>query len=162
MNGPKGLEQGFTLEHRPTAANGKPLTLAFAMSGNLAASVESGKRSLTLRKDKSTALRYSGLTALDANGHELPTWLEVSGKELRIRVDDAGARYPLTIDPYSAGHDIDDGHAVRIHPATATTVHGSIILATPSASAPTRARWSLECLTSLHPTQSREAPRTCS
>ena len=100
VNGPKGLEQGFTLERRPTAANGKPLTLAFAMSGNLAASVDPGKRSLTLRKNKSTALRYSGLTALDANGHELPAWLEIAGKELRIRVDDAGARYPLTIDPY--------------------------------------------------------------
>ena len=100
VNGPKGLEQGFTLERRPTAANGKPLTLAFAMSGNLAASVDPGKRSLTLRKNRSTALRYGGLTALDANGHELPAWLEVAGKELRIRVDDAGARYPLTIDPY--------------------------------------------------------------
>ena len=100
VNGPKGLEQGFTLERRPTAASGKPLTLAFAMSGNLGASVDPGKRSLTLRKDKHTALRYSGLTTLDANGHELPTWLEVAGKELRIRVDDAGARYPLTIDPY--------------------------------------------------------------
>ena len=33
VNGPKGLEQGFTLERRPTAASGKPLTLAFAMSG---------------------------------------------------------------------------------------------------------------------------------
>jgi hypothetical protein len=100
VNGPKGLEQGFTLERRPTAASGTPLTLAFEMSGNLAASVDPGGRSLSLRKDRSSALRYSGLTALDANGHELPAWLEVSGKELRIRVDDAGARYPLTIDPY--------------------------------------------------------------
>jgi hypothetical protein len=35
VNGPLGLEQGFTLERAPSNSNGQPLTLAFVMSGNL-------------------------------------------------------------------------------------------------------------------------------
>src|SRR5262245_15375578 len=100
VNGPLGLEQGFTLERAPSNPNGQPLTLAFAISGNLVPSVDPGARSLTLRKDKAGALRYGGLVALDSDGRKLRAWLEVAGNELRVRVDDAGARYPLTIDPY--------------------------------------------------------------
>ncbi len=100
VNGPLGLEQGFTLERSPDRPKGEPLTLAFALSGNLTATVAPGGRALTLTRDGSPALRYSGLTAWDADRRDLRTWLEIDGEELRVRVDDAGARYPLTIDPY--------------------------------------------------------------
>ena len=100
VNGPLGLEQGFTLERAPSNSNGQPLTLAFVMSGNLTPSLDPGGRSLTLRTDKTGALRYGGLIALDSNGRDLRAWLEIAGHELRVRVDDAGARYPLMIDPY--------------------------------------------------------------
>jgi hypothetical protein len=100
VNGPLGLEQGFTLARAPGKPAGKPLTLAFALSGNLTASVDPGGRSLTLRKGGSAALRYGGLTAFDASGRELRAWLEVTGNQLHVRVDDTGARYPVTIDPY--------------------------------------------------------------
>ncbi|HSC28656.1 MAG TPA: choice-of-anchor D domain-containing protein [Vicinamibacterales bacterium] len=100
LNGPLGLEQGFTLHRAPGESRGEPLTLAFALSGNVTASVDAGGRSLTLRRDEVPALRYSGLTALDADGRTLRAWLEVAGDDLRVRVDDAGARYPLTIDPF--------------------------------------------------------------
>ncbi|MGH3083070.1 MAG: FG-GAP repeat protein [Gaiellaceae bacterium] len=46
------------------------------------------------------SLRYRGLLATDALGRELPAWLELEGGTLLVRVDDAGARYPLTIDPF--------------------------------------------------------------
>jgi hypothetical protein len=97
---PLGLEQGFTLERAAGNSNGKPLTLSFVLSGNVTASVDAGARSLTLHKDGAKAFRYAGLTALDADGRELRAWLEVDGNQLRVRVDDADARYPLTIDPY--------------------------------------------------------------
>jgi hypothetical protein len=100
VNGPLGLEQGFTLERAAGNSNGKPLTLSFVLSGNVTASVDAGARSLTLHKDGAKAFRYAGLTALDADGRELRAWLEVDGNQLRVRVDDADARYPLTIDPY--------------------------------------------------------------
>ncbi len=100
VNGPIGVEQGFTLRHAPGSANDKPLTLAFALSGGLIASVDSGGHSLTLEKNGVAALRYSGLMASDAQGRELRSWLEIADDQLRIHVDDANAQYPLTIDPY--------------------------------------------------------------
>jgi FG-GAP repeat len=46
------------------------------------------------------ALRYCGLTVNDAVGRELVAWLELRDQSLLVRVDDAGARYPLSIDPF--------------------------------------------------------------
>ena len=98
-NGPLGLEQGFNLEQAPGKSQGEPLTVELAVSGNMVASVESGGHGLTLRKNGIPALHYSGLTAHDKSGRELRTWLDASGDRLRLRVDDAGAQYPLVIDP---------------------------------------------------------------
>jgi hypothetical protein len=100
-NGPLGLEQGFTLAHRPGKANGQPLTVALALSGDLAAAPAPGGKSLELRgKDGQAALRYTGLKAKDATGRELRSWLEIRGERLLVRVDDGGARYPVTVDPW--------------------------------------------------------------
>ena len=100
LNGPLGLEQGFTLDRAPERLDGGPLTLGFMLSGNLTPSIAPGARTLTLKKDGAVALRYSGLTAWDADRRELAAWFETAGDQLRIRVDDGEARYPLTIDPY--------------------------------------------------------------
>ena len=99
VNGPIGLEQGFTLQEAPERADDQPLTLAFTVAGDLEASVDPGARDLTLSKHGAAAFRYAGLRAWDANRRELRTWLEMAGKDLRLRVDDAGAHYPVTIDP---------------------------------------------------------------
>lgn len=101
LNGPLGLEQGFTLAAAPGRSAGEPLTLAFGLSGNVTASVDATGRDLLLsRSDGTAALRYRGLTAHDATGRALRAWLEVEGERLRVRVDDAGARYPLVVDPF--------------------------------------------------------------
>ena len=123
VNGPLGVEQGFTLQHAPETTSGEPLTLAFALSGELTPSVEAGGSGLTLAKDGMVTLRYSGLTAYDAGGRELRSWLQITDGQLRVRVEDAGAQYPLTIDPYvqavklttqtpcASGGTCDDGKA---------------------------------------------------
>src|SRR5262245_27007588 len=67
LNGPLGVEQGFTLERAPGVPNGKPLTLAFALSGNLTPSVVPGARALTLKRNGAMAFGYGGLTAWDAD-----------------------------------------------------------------------------------------------
>jgi hypothetical protein len=100
-NGPLGLEQGFTLTRPPGEANGEPLTVALALTGDLTASLDPDGTVLTLtRGDGQAALRYSGLTAYDAAGRELQAWLELRGERLLVRVKDTGARYPLVIDPF--------------------------------------------------------------
>jgi nucleoside-specific outer membrane channel protein Tsx len=100
-NGPLGLEQGFTLAERPGRANGQALTLELRLIGDLVATLEPGGKALDLRrKDGETVLRYTGLKAQDATGRELRSWLEVRGERLLVRVGDAGARYPVVVDPW--------------------------------------------------------------
>jgi hypothetical protein len=101
VNGPAGLEQGFTLAAAPGGGHGEPLTFRLAVEGNLQAVVEAGAQRLTLAKADGTAvLRYGGLMVFDAAGHAIPAWLEATGKEVLLRVADRGARYPLLIDPF--------------------------------------------------------------
>lgn len=99
VNGPSGLEQGFTVRTTPRKPAGEPLALAVTLSGDLTASVDPGARSLTLKKNGIDSMRYTGLRAVDANGRDLSARIELSANELRLLVDDAGAQYPLTIDP---------------------------------------------------------------
>ncbi len=94
-NGPLGIEQGFDVATRPTAAAG-PLTLSLALSGNLAARLRNGSVLLTGR---GAALRYGNLLATDARGHVLRSWLQLVEGHVLIRVADRGAAYPLRIDP---------------------------------------------------------------
>jgi hypothetical protein len=54
-----------------------------------------GERSGTYKE-----LGYRGLVVQDAQGRELRAWMEVRGEELLLRVDDAGARYPIVVDPF--------------------------------------------------------------
>ena len=45
-------------------------------------------------------LRYGGLSATDARGRVLHSWMELRSGQILLRVDAAGARYPLRIDPF--------------------------------------------------------------
>jgi hypothetical protein len=98
VNGPAGLEQGFTLAHPPSPRSSGPLTLALRVSGNGRAALAAGAQALTF-SNGSASLRYGGLRSIDASGRALHTWLEVHGATVLLRVDATGARYPLTVDP---------------------------------------------------------------
>jgi hypothetical protein len=101
VNGPAGLEQGFTIDHNPMKANGQPLTLALDFSGHVAATLDENRRGLNLISAVgNTKFRYSGLNATDADGKELSAWLELRGQELLLNVNDAKVRYPVMIDPW--------------------------------------------------------------
>jgi hypothetical protein len=66
-------------------------------------------------------LRYRGLVAWDSTGRALPTWWQGQGSEVRLRVDDIGAQYPLTIDPIIASDGATDdffGESVAVDGAT--------------------------------------------
>lgn len=100
VNGPMGLEQGFTLSRPPCKSGKGPLTLGLRLSGDMAASVDAKADGLTLTRDGQAALTYSGLTAFDAGGRQLQAWLEAKDGRLLLRVDDANALYPIIVDPY--------------------------------------------------------------
>lgn len=69
-NGPYGLEQGFTLQHRAQAGAGS-LVLAMRVRGSLIPE-QLGSQVLFRTHADATALRYGQLSALDATGRRLP------------------------------------------------------------------------------------------
>ena len=78
VNGPGGLEQGFTVPPPAQSEAMGSLTVTLALGGDLTGTVNAAGDGLTLtRPNGSAALGYTGLTAHDATGKMLPAWLEV-------------------------------------------------------------------------------------
>jgi hypothetical protein len=99
-NGPLGLEQGFTLATRDGKHSDQPLTLAFKFSGTLKPALDATSKNLKLIGRNGPRLNYAGLSVTDAKGTDLHAWFELRGDTLLVRVADADAIYPLTIDPW--------------------------------------------------------------
>jgi trimeric autotransporter adhesin len=93
--GPLGIEQGFTLTRQPSGSG--QIALSLRVSG-LTPLLRSGM--VVLRNSHVTACTYGDVSAWDSRHNPLPVHLRVAGNEIVLSVDDAGARYPLTIDPF--------------------------------------------------------------
>ncbi len=103
-NGPLGLEQGFTVSRPPAhQAAGATLTLAVALSGNTKAILGHNAGTVNLTRADRRVLRYGNLSATDAHGRALHSWLSLQGGRILLHVDARGARYPLRIDPLLQG-----------------------------------------------------------
>ncbi|HKI92562.1 MAG TPA: hypothetical protein VJ986_09690, partial [Gaiellaceae bacterium] len=94
VNGPLGLEQGFTLAAPPGPPQAGPLTLALHVSGRLARSARALRGAIRFGR-----LTYGRLRVRDARGRVVPSRLELRNGRVLLRVDDRTARYPLTVDP---------------------------------------------------------------
>ncbi len=90
VNGPRGLEQGFTLAAPPAGA--ERFTVSLAVTGDLSAQADGDALMIG-------DLRYGGLTVTDAAGATLPAHLDTEGGTIRIAVDAAGAQWPVIVDP---------------------------------------------------------------
>jgi FG-GAP repeat len=100
VNGPEGLEQGFTLNKPPAGSGRKAVTFALMISGDLTAE-QRGKNELALVDSSGAAkIRYRGLAAYDATGKELSASLQLEGNRVLLSVDDRKAQYPVTLDPW--------------------------------------------------------------
>src|SRR5262245_13692941 len=97
VNGPLGLEQGFTVT-APATRHAGPLTLALALSGDTRSRLSSGGDRVMFT-GAAGALAYRGLVATDARGRALRAWIELHGSELLLRIVTAGASYPIRVDP---------------------------------------------------------------
>jgi hypothetical protein len=110
VNGPGGLQQGFTVDPPPDPAvvaglltepavvagllteppDRRSLTVELAMAGDLRATVNAAGDGLTLaRPDGSPALSYTRLVAYDATGRTLPASLEVRPGQKVLRTGQA-------------------------------------------------------------------------
>src|ERR1700720_992120 len=85
-NGPYGLEQGFTLRHRPLIGR-RSLVLALGLGGSLMPE-RAGSQILFRTHAGATALRYGQLSALDAAGRQLPAHAQIRNGMLQLRIDD--------------------------------------------------------------------------
>ena len=90
------------MTHRPATA-GEQLQLIIAVEGDLKISVsKDGQRAELQEQVTGTkVLDYDKLRVWDATGTELPARMAAAkdGTRLQLEVEDARARYPLTIDP---------------------------------------------------------------
>jgi len=100
VNGPLGLEQGFTMNQSPAGTSSQPLTIALAIGGQVRATINADDTSATFSDLRGhPLLRYSGLSAYDADGKELKSWLEPQNGRINLHIADAGAHYPIVVDP---------------------------------------------------------------
>ena len=106
VNGPLGLEQGFTLERAPSCAGTKVVSIE--VGGDLvpglvhAEGSEKGTAVTFSSPGGGAVARYSDLHVKDARGKILDAWMTLAGTTIELHVDDAEAVYPIEIDPLVA------------------------------------------------------------
>lgn len=105
-NGPFGVQHGVTIPRRPFAG-AAALFVELSMAADddaLEAVVAADGSEVTFRRGTDTVFRYGPLVVFDADGKRLGARLVDAasgpGAVLRIVIDDTGARYPVTIDPF--------------------------------------------------------------
>jgi hypothetical protein len=105
VNDGRGLEHGFTVTERPAhdcSLGSEPSTLNFllAVRGTLRPQLAEDAHEVQFQDGQgATVLTYSGLKVWDADGKILPARFAKAEADVRLVVDEHGARYPLTIDP---------------------------------------------------------------
>jgi hypothetical protein len=129
-NGPVGLEQGFTLLRRPSGSGILRLAVGSLPAGVRARLAVGGESLAVVDRAGRSTLTYGELTVTDAIGRHLRAWIRLADRQILIRVDDAGARYPITIDPLVQEVELsaNDGAASDFF-GTSVAISGSTIVA---------------------------------
>jgi hypothetical protein len=97
VNGPLGLEQGFTLARSISEPRKQPLVLEMEVDGLTPRMVGN---SIVLRgEDGRDTLHYGALYTEDARGRTVPSRLAVREERIVVIVEDSTATYPIEIDP---------------------------------------------------------------
>jgi hypothetical protein len=108
VNSRDGLKQGFTILEPPEGLTGgdgrEPLRIDMALEGNLLPRFAADGRSIEFEAPEGgNVLHYTDLLVTDAARTELRSWMEGFSLDgaggIRIVVDDAGAQYPVIVDP---------------------------------------------------------------
>jgi len=96
VNGRRGLKHGFTIHERPEGE--ASLWIELRLTG--AAAHARGPEAVAFDgPGGKAALHYAELAVFDAGQIQLPARFEFAPSALRIVIDDAGATYPVTVDP---------------------------------------------------------------
>ena len=103
-NTPAGVRQTFHLAHCPAGTGPVQVRLHLATALRVTAAPDGSALSFAPANGKGgPVLRYADLRAWDATGRTLPARMALHGRrELALEVSDAGATYPVTIDPLAS------------------------------------------------------------
>lgn len=103
VNGPLGLQQGWDVQRPPCEAAKTELVLSITVAGRTPVASSDG-RSIAFAKPGLSLpeLHYTDLFARDAAGRALGVRMEAFDSRIAIRVDTAGAKWPVAIDPLVA------------------------------------------------------------
>ena len=100
VNGPMGLQQGFTINKRPGKNKTGNLVLTLNVHSDLQPRPAIGSRGADfVTTDEEVVLQYTGLMVVDADTRQLPAHIETHRNQIDIVVDDSKAVYPVIIDP---------------------------------------------------------------
>ncbi len=121
-----GVEQGWTFERRRDEQTGIRITLRVGPD----VLAEQILPSLVRLRADDESFDYVSPQAEDASGEELPITMELVDGEIVLRIDDADAAYPVTIDPLIVTSSYWLGPGVARTPlyASAAAVHGNVIV----------------------------------
>ena len=97
LAGPLGVEQTFEMRSRPPGDG--PLAIEVAFEGLVP--VAQSKADQVVLRDGQGRVRagYRDLVAVDAEGRELASRMEVRGTVVALVIEDAKAEYPVRVDP---------------------------------------------------------------
>jgi hypothetical protein len=100
LNGPLGLEQGFTLSQAP-CTGAHDVVLELELAGDLVAKKANNNQEIQIVTNSSgPALHYGQLYAQDASGASLVSELRwLSGKRFQVRLHANQAVWPVVVDP---------------------------------------------------------------
>ncbi len=100
-NRPEGIEQGFTLARRPADGTAEEIRIDVELAGLEARFADAEKTAVEFVDGESgtAVLRYEKLKVWDATGRILESRFDVEKTGVGLLVADAGAVYPVTIDP---------------------------------------------------------------
>ena len=128
VNEPRGLEHGFSLAERPAGDRTEPLDFTLAPEGGLRPQLDASRTGLEFVDGAGqSVVTYTHLAVWDADRRPVPSrFLVTHDARVVVRVDDADARYPLTVDPLAqqaylkalpsgignAGHQFGDAVAI--------------------------------------------------
>ena len=98
VNAMQGLEQGFDVDAAPPGEG--PLVLQLALPGRTVEPSSDGRDALLRGGADDVVFHYTGLEVLDAKGRSLEARIAPGDERLTLVVEDAGARYPIAIDPW--------------------------------------------------------------
>ena len=104
LNGPLGLEQGFTLEAPPQGKRDEEVVLTLAYNGDYRATLVGGD---VFFEDHlgNPVYSYSNLLVQDANGQILQSKMMLENGRIHLQYADRHAQYPVVIDPLIASVD---------------------------------------------------------